>query len=65
MGRLSMILAAIGFPTAAVGLTIYGMATSYAIRDDSMASTATLLMVAGMVAGIVGVIGYRASERKV
>ena len=63
MGRISMILAAIGFPVATVGLTIYGMSSSYTIRDEGMGGIGMWLMVAGFIAGVVGVLGYRASER--
>ena len=64
MGRISIVLASLGFPTATVGLTVYGMAGSYAVVDEGMKGTGELLMIVGMVAGIVGVLGYRASEAK-
>ena len=35
-----------------------------AVVDEGMKGTGELLMIVGMVAGIVGVLGYRASEAK-
>jgi hypothetical protein len=64
MGRISIILASLGWPIATVGLTVYGMAGSYSTVDSGMKGTGELLMLAGTIAGVVGILGYRASEAK-
>ena len=61
---IARILASVGFPAAAVGFTVLGMATSYSVRDDDMFNIGLYLIIGGMIAGIIGVVMYRASEAK-
>jgi len=64
MGRISIILAALGWPVATVGLIIYGMAGSYSTVDTGMKGTGEQLMIVGAIAGVAGILGYRANEAK-
>jgi hypothetical protein len=61
---IARLLASIGFPLAGVGLTILGMATSESVRNDDQLNLGLYLIIGGMIAGIIGVIMYRASEAR-
>ena len=61
---IARILVALGFPIAAVGLTIYGMGTSMAVPDSHMMDLGMIMMVGGVIAGIIGIFWYRADEKK-
>ncbi|MEZ4497747.1 MAG: hypothetical protein R2845_13450 [Thermomicrobiales bacterium] len=61
---IARILVALGFPIAAVGLTIYGMGTSMAVPDSDMMDLGMIMMVGGVIAGIIGIFWYRADEKK-
>jgi uncharacterized membrane protein len=61
---IARLLASVGFPVAAVGFTILGMATAESVRNDDQLNLGLYLIIGGMIAGIVGVIMYRASEAR-
>mgnify|MGYP001143036487 CR=1 FL=1 len=61
---IARLLASIGFPVAAVGLTILGMATSESVRNDDQLNLGLYLIIGGLIAGIIGVIMYRAQEAR-
>jgi hypothetical protein len=60
---LSRILAAGGVVAAAVGLTLYGMATSYAQYDQDMGRLGLALIVLGLIVGALGALWYRSQEQ--
>ncbi len=59
MQELSRILTSAGLVIASVGLTVYGMAASYHNPGTYDLELGRWMMVAGVIATIVGVIGYR------
>ncbi len=61
---IARILVSLGAVAATVGFTLYGMATTYIRHRNDLADTSYYLMGAGIVATVVGVIWYRADERK-
>lgn len=61
---IARLLASIGFPVAAVGLVVFGMATSESVRNDSQANLGLYLLVGGLIVGVIGVFMYRAEEAK-
>lgn len=61
---IARILVALGFPIAAVGLTILGMGTSMAVPDSDMKNLGMILMIGGTIAGVIGIFWYRADEKK-
>ena len=61
---IARILAAIGFPVAAVGLTILGMATSESVRNDDQLNLGLYLIIGGLIAGVLGVVLYRMDEAR-
>jgi hypothetical protein len=61
---IARILASVGFPAAAVGFTILGMATSESVRNDDQLNLGLYLIIGGMIAGIIGLVMYRAEEAK-
>jgi hypothetical protein len=61
---IARLLVSFGAVAAAVGFTIFGMATSYVKMDDDMANIAYILMAGGLVAAVIGTFWYRADERK-
>jgi len=71
---LARILASVGFPVAAVGLTILGMATSASVPaehrvewgfiDMTQFDLGLWLIIGGLIVGIIGVIMYRAAESR-
>lgn len=61
---IARLLAAIGFPASAVGLTTYGMAVSMSQKDESLANFSLALMIGGFIAGMIGVAIYRAQESR-
>ena len=61
---IARLLVALGSSAAAVGFTIFGMATTYIKRRDDIANTSYILMGAGLAATIIGIIWYRYEEQK-
>lgn len=61
---IARLLASVGFPVAAVGLTILGMATSESVRNDDQLNLGLYLIVGGLIAGVVGVVLYRMDEAR-
>jgi membrane protein DedA with SNARE-associated domain len=61
---IARILVSLGFPVSAVGLVIFGMATSESIRNDDQANLGLALLIGGFVVGILGVLWYRANEAR-
>ncbi len=53
---IARLLASVGFPVAAVGLTILGMATSESVRNDDQLNLGLYLIIGGMIAGIIGLV---------
>lgn len=62
-GTVSRWLVALGSVVAAVGFTLLGIATSYVQAVDSMVTLGVVMMVGGVIALIVGLIGDKAAER--
>jgi hypothetical protein len=62
---LARLLVSLGSTAAAVGFTLFGMATTFIKKDDDMASLSYILMGAGLAAAVVGAIWYRFSEKGV
>jgi hypothetical protein len=60
---IARLLVSFGSVAAAVGFTIFGMATSYVKIDDDMAKISYYLMAVGGVATVVGAFWYRTEER--
>lgn len=61
---IARILVSLGFPVAAVGLTIFGMGTAMAIPDKDMENIGLWLLGLGTLAGVIGIFWYRADEKK-
>jgi len=61
---VARLLAAIGFSAFGVGLTIFGMGTSTAQRNDSLVNIGLALLFGGLIAGFIGVAIYRADEKR-
>lgn len=61
---IARLLVAIGLVAAAVGFTVFGMATSYVTFHDDYARISYILMAGGLVAAIIGLIWYRAGEKR-
>jgi hypothetical protein len=61
---IARLLVSFGAVAAAVGFTIFGMATSYVKMDDGMANIGYVLMAVGVVGAVIGAFWYRADERK-
>jgi len=61
---IARLLVSLGWPIAAVGLTIFGMATSLATPSDSQENIGLILMIGGTIAGTIGIFWYRADEKK-
>lgn len=61
---VARLLVAFGLVAAAVGLTVFGMATSYVEFHDDYARISYILMAAGLLAAIIGLIWYRADEKR-
>lgn len=62
---LARILVSLGAPAAAVGFTLFGMATTFIKKDDDIAQVSYILMAAGLAATIIGGIWYRLEEKRV
>jgi hypothetical protein len=60
---IARILVSLGFPIAAVGLVVIGMATSMSVPDDGMRDQGLYMLIGGTVAGIIGIFWYRADEK--
>ncbi|HEY8447335.1 MAG TPA: hypothetical protein VIL01_09520 [Thermomicrobiales bacterium] len=61
---IARLLVAFGAVAAAVGFTVFGMATSYVEFHDDYARISYLLMGGGAIAAIIGIFWYRANERR-
>lgn len=61
---IARLLAAVGFPASAVGLTVYGMATSMSQKDETLANQSLALMIGGFIVGMIGIAIYRAQESR-
>lgn len=61
---IARLLVAFGLVAAAVGFTVFGMATSYVEFHDDYARISYILMAGGLVAAIIGLIWYRAGEKR-
>ena len=61
---IARLLVSFGSVAAAVGFTIFGMATTYIETDDDMANTSYILMGVGAVVAVIGALWYRVDERK-
>ncbi|MGH2558873.1 MAG: hypothetical protein ACRDJH_07400 [Thermomicrobiales bacterium] len=60
---IARLLVSVGSVGASVGLVLYGMGTSYVDPDDSMMNLGLGMMIAGVIATVVGAVIYRAQER--
>jgi hypothetical protein len=60
---LARLVTAIGVVAAAVGLTLYGMATSYANYHQDLGRFGVAMMVAGAIATVLGGLWYRSQEK--
>ncbi|MER3437088.1 MAG: hypothetical protein C4346_05520 [Chloroflexota bacterium] len=61
---LARLLVAFGLVAAAVGFTVFGMATAYVQFHDDYARISYLLMAGGLLAAIIGLIWYRVDEKR-
>jgi hypothetical protein len=61
---IARLLVSFGAVAAAVGFTLFGMATSYVKMDHDMANISYVLMAVGGVATVIGIFWYRADERR-
>lgn len=61
---IARLLVSFGVAIAAVGFTVYGMSTTYIRHDDDMARTSYVLMAAGIIATVVGIVWYRTDEHR-
>jgi hypothetical protein len=59
MAEVSRILTAGGLVAASVGLTVYGIGTSFVETGDSQTTIGMVLMIAGVIAAAVGVVMSR------
>jgi len=64
VGMVARLLAALGFSAFGVGLTVFGMGTSMAQRNDSLVNIGLALLFGGLIAGFIGVAIYRADEKR-
>jgi hypothetical protein len=55
-----IVLGAVG---AAVGLTLFGMGSSTLQADGQLVSIGSILLVGGLVALVVGLVAYKATQR--
>jgi heme/copper-type cytochrome/quinol oxidase subunit 2 len=62
---IARLLVSFGSVAAAVGFTLFGMATTYIKTEDWIAKWSYVLMAVGIVAAVIGVFWYRAEERAV
>jgi hypothetical protein len=60
---IARLLISICSVAASVGLTLYGMATSFVELDDSMVNLSLILMIGGVIGTLIGMVMYRAAER--
>ena len=56
MAEASRILTALGLVAASVGLTIYGIGAAFVEPESFQMNTGILLMVAGVIATVVGIV---------
>ena len=61
---LSRVLLALGAVAASVGLTLYGMGTSYSPERDDIKDWGIWLMVGGTVVAVAAGFWYNAQERR-
>lgn len=61
---IARLLVSFGAVAAAVGFTVFGMATSYVKMDHGKADIGYILMAVGVVAAAIGAFWYRADERR-
>jgi len=61
---IARVLIALGFPVAAVGLTLFGMGTSMAVPDQNLENLGLWLLGGGTLVGIIGIFWYRANEKR-
>jgi hypothetical protein len=59
---ISRLVLSIGAVAASVGLTVYGMGTSYSPHNDDYKTRGLILMIGGVVAMLVGIGWYRKTE---
>jgi hypothetical protein len=62
---LARLLVSLGAPAAAVGFTLYGMATTFVKHDDDIANIAYILIAVGLVATVIGAVMYRITEKQI
>ena len=62
---LARLITALGVVGAAVGFTLYGMATSYANYHQSLGRFSVGLMVVGLVMTLLGGLWYRSHEKTI
>jgi hypothetical protein len=62
---LARLLVSLGSTAAAVGFTLFGMATTFIKHDEDLANLSYILMGAGLAATVLGAIWYRFAEKGV
>ena len=62
MANVARLLIAIGAVAASVGFTLLGMAMSYITPDETAIRNWIVLMIAGLVVLVIGVIVHRGAE---
>jgi hypothetical protein len=61
---IARLLVSLGSVAASVGLVVFGMGTSFVVSDDSLKNLGLGLMIGGVIATVVGLGWYRATEGK-
>ena len=61
---IARVLVSLGFPVAAVGLTLFFFFSSMAVPDQSLENLGLWLLGGGTVVGIIGIFWYRADEKR-
>ena len=64
MAEIGRILTALGAVAATVGLVVYGMGRSYVREGDFEITIGLWLMVAGIIATIIGLVLHRRTEEE-
>jgi len=59
---LSRIVVALSAVAASVGLLLYGMGTAYQPRDETLEQWGLILLAAGVIALLIGIVWYRKVE---
>lgn len=60
---ISRVVLSLGAVAASLGLLLYGMGTSYSPKDDGLMQFGIILLIAGSIATLAGIVMYRASEK--